>query len=69
MFGGNRYDYEELMNRDKTSMDILCLNPNVLASEISANLEACSNNSAKIATDLGGEKNVRNEAAHEDLCI
>jgi type I restriction enzyme M protein len=62
------YDYEELMNRDKASLDIFWLKdesledsenlppPEVLAQEIVEDLEAALEQFREIANDLGGEE-------------
>ena len=61
------YDYEELINRDKASLDIFWLrdesleesdnlpDPDVLAQEIVEDLEAALEQFREIATDLGVE--------------
>ena len=61
------YDYEELINRDKASLDIFWLrdesleesdnlpDPDVLAQEIVEDLEAALEQFREIAADLGGE--------------
>ena len=61
------YDYEELINRDKASLDIFWLrdesleesdnlpDPDVLAQEIVEDLEAALEQFREIAVDLGGE--------------
>jgi len=62
------YDYEELINRDKVSLDIFWLrdesleeydnlpNPEVLAQEIVDDLEAALEQFREITMDLGGQK-------------
>jgi type I restriction enzyme M protein len=62
------YDYEELINRDKASLDIFWLrdesleesdnlpNPDVLAQEIVEDLEAALEQFREIAADLGGKQ-------------
>jgi type I restriction enzyme M protein len=61
------YDYEELINRDKASLDIFWLrdetleqsdnlpDPDVLAQEIVEDLEAALEQFREIANDLGGD--------------
>jgi type I restriction enzyme M protein len=62
------YDYEELINRDKASLDIFWLrdesleesdklpDPDVLAQEIVEDLEAALEQFREIATDLGDKR-------------
>ena len=64
------YDYDELINRDKASLDIFWLrdeslensdnlpDPDVLAQEIVEDLEAALEQFREIASDLGGEQAV-----------
>jgi len=65
------YEYEDLINRDKASLDIFWLrdesledadnlpDPDVLAQEIVDDLEAALEQFREIATDLGGKKSSR----------
>lgn len=67
------YSYDELINRDKLSLDIFWLRddtledsnnlpaPDILAAEIVADLEAALEQFREIATDLGGGE-VKTEA-------